>query len=204
MYPRKFVKAGDSLERRLKARGEKFLSLKDRSTVKYSGQAQWLKPPPFNYYDPSGCKFRGVWLPYTENGRVVLDRKTFGEERQMSHVKVKLADPKPWLCPPYTLGYSLGHKKWVQVLVQHIEDAGWIPNTWDSLILPEKEKRLLRSLVTSHQYSDNPRDQTQQKGKGLVVLLHGSKEFSKPFLLCLSNFQSTRFSSEAKIVSGCF
>jgi hypothetical protein len=174
IYPRKFVPIGDSLERRLKARGEKFLALKDSSVVRYSGQAEWLRPPPYDYYDPSGCKYRGVWLPYTETGRVILDRKTFGEEKRMSYIKIKLADPKPWLCPPYTLGYTLGLKQWARLLVDNIHDADWIPNTWDSLVLPEKEKLLLRSLVTSHQYSETPRDQTQQKGKGLVVLLHGT------------------------------
>ncbi|KAF2968106.1 hypothetical protein GQX73_g5410 [Xylaria multiplex] len=174
VYPRKFVPVGDSLERRLKARGEKFLALKDGSTFKYDGQAEWLKPPPYEYYDPMGCKFRGVWLPYTETGRVILDRKTFGQEQQLSHIKIKLAEPKPWLCPPYTLGFSLSRKRWAHLLVENIHDAGWIPNTWDSLVLPEKEKALLRSLVISHQYSDNPRDQTQQKGKGLVILLHGT------------------------------
>ncbi|KAJ2992188.1 hypothetical protein NUW58_g2251 [Xylaria curta] len=174
VYPRRFVPIGDSLERHLRTRGEKFLALKDSSTVRYNGPAQWLKPPPFDFYDPSGCKFRGVWLSYTETGRVVLDRKTFGEEQRMSHTKVKRADPKPWLCPPFTLGYSLGLKKWVHLLVENIHDAGWMPDAWDSLVLPDKEKRLLRSLVTSHQYPENPRDQTQQKGKGLVVLLHGT------------------------------
>ncbi|TGJ84946.1 hypothetical protein E0Z10_g3827 [Xylaria hypoxylon] len=174
IYPRKFVPVGDSLERRLKARGEKFLALKDSSTFRYDGPAEWLKPPPYDFYDPADCKFRGVWLPYTETGRVILDRKTFGQEQQLNHIKIKLAEPKPWLCPPYTLGFSLGRKRWVRLLVQNIHDAGWIPNTWDSLVLPEKEKTLLRSLVTSHQYAENPRDQTQQKGKGLVILLHGT------------------------------
>lgn len=92
----------------------------------------------------------------------------------MSQVKIKLAEPKPWLCPPQTLGFSLGRKRWVHLLVENIHDAAWIPDTWDTLVLPEKQKRLLRSLVTSHEYSDNPRDQTQQKGKGLVILLHGT------------------------------
>ncbi|KAI1422893.1 P-loop containing nucleoside triphosphate hydrolase protein [Xylaria sp. FL1777] len=174
IYPRKFALAGDSLERRLKTRGDKFLALKDSSTFRYDGLAEWLKPPPYDFYDPVDCKFRGVWLPYTEMGRVILDRKTFGEEQHMSRMNIKLAEPKPWLCPPYTLGFSLGRKRWVRLLVQNIHDPGWIPNTWDALVLPEKEKTLLRSLVTSHEYSDNPRDQMQQKGKGLVVLLHGT------------------------------
>lgn len=174
VYPRKYVPIGDSLERRLKVRGDKFLALEDGSTCRYNGQAQWLKSPGEDFYDLSDCKFRGVWLPYTETGRVILDRKTFGEEQRMSHIKIKLAEPKPWLCPPYTLGYTLGLKRWAHLLVENIESAGWVPNTWDSLVLPDKEKKLLRSLVTSHKYSENPRDQTQQKGKGLVILLHGT------------------------------
>ncbi|KAI0817273.1 P-loop containing nucleoside triphosphate hydrolase protein [Xylaria sp. FL0064] len=174
MYPRKFAPVGDSLERRLKARGEKFLALKDGSTCRYDGPAKYLKPPPYDFYDPSECKFRGVWLPYTETGRVILDRKTFGEDQRMSHVNITLAEPKPWLCPPHTLGFSVGLKQWARLLVENIHDAGWIPNTWDNLVLSEKEKTLLRSLVTSHAYSNTPRDQRQQKGKGLVVLLHGT------------------------------
>ncbi|KAI0972699.1 P-loop containing nucleoside triphosphate hydrolase protein [Xylaria arbuscula] len=174
IYPRKFALAGDSLERRLKARGEKFLSFRDRSTFRYDGLAECLKSPPHDYYDPVNSKLRGVWLPYTETGRVILDRKTFGEEQHMSYVNIKLAEPKPWLCPPYTLGYSLGRKRWVHLLVQNIHDASWIPDTWDTLVLPEREKTLLRSLVTSHVYSDNPQDQTLRKGKGLVILLHGT------------------------------
>ncbi|GAP86880.2 putative TOB3 [Rosellinia necatrix] len=174
IYPRKFVQRGDSLERHVRERGEKFLALKDKSTVKYSGPAEWHKSPPEEYYDISGCKYCGVWLPYTETGRVILDRKTFREERRMGHIGAKFADPKPWLCPPYTIGYSLGRKQWVHVLVDHIQSPGWIPNTWDRLVLPDKEKTLLRSLVSSHKYSDNPRDQSQQKGKGLVILLHGT------------------------------
>jgi hypothetical protein len=174
IYPRKFVPVGDSLERRLKVRGEKFLALKDRSTIRYNGPAEYLKSPPFEYYDPSGCRLKGVWLPYTETGRAILDRKTFVEDHKQHDIKIKLADPKPWLCPPMTLGYSLSRKTWARFLVQNIHDADWAPNTWDSLVLPEKEKLLLRSLVTSHQYSSHPRDQSQQKGKGLVVLLHGT------------------------------
>jgi 5'-deoxynucleotidase YfbR-like HD superfamily hydrolase len=174
VYPRKFAQVGDSLEQQLKVRGEQFLALKDSLTVRYNGLARWLKSPPDDYYSASDCNFRGVWLPYTETGRVILDRKTFGEENRMNRVKVKLAEPKPWLCPPFTLGYSLSHKRWIHLLVQNIQDPGWIPNTWDSLILPQKEKLLLQSLVTSHVYSDKPRDQAQQKGKGLVVLLHGT------------------------------
>ncbi|KAI1143267.1 P-loop containing nucleoside triphosphate hydrolase protein [Hypoxylon sp. FL0543] len=174
IYPRRFVKEGDSLERFLKARGETFLSLEDLSTVAYDGAAEWLKEPPFNFYAQSQCKFRGVWLPYTETGRIVLDRKTFGEEQPMGKARVKKMDPKPEHCPPFTLGYSLGRKQWCRFFVDYIRDVEWNPNAWDSLVLPEKEKHLLRALISSHAYRKKPRDSMQQKGKGLVVLLHGT------------------------------
>ncbi|KAI8961404.1 P-loop containing nucleoside triphosphate hydrolase protein [Daldinia sp. FL1419] len=174
IYPRRFVKEGDSLERRLRARGETYLSLKDLSTMAYDGAAEWLKEPPFDYYDPSRCNFRGVWLPYTETGRIVLDRKTFGEEQPLGKARVKKMDPEPTYCPPYTLGYSLGRKQWCRFFVDYIRDVEWDANAWDSLVLPDKEKHILRALISSHTYSKNPRDSMQQKGKGLVILLHGT------------------------------
>ncbi|KAI0833924.1 P-loop containing nucleoside triphosphate hydrolase protein [Hypoxylon sp. FL0890] len=174
VYPRRFVKEGDSLEQFLKTRGETFLSLKDLSTMAYDGSAEWLKEPPFDFYDQSRCKFRGVWLPYTETGRIVLDRKTFGEEQPMGKARVKKMDPEPVHCPPFTLGYSLGRKQWCRFFVDYIRDVEWNPNAWDSLVLPDKEKHLLRALISSHTYAKKPRDSMQQKGKGLVVLLHGT------------------------------
>ncbi|KAI1082904.1 P-loop containing nucleoside triphosphate hydrolase protein [Whalleya microplaca] len=174
IYPRRFAKEGESLERRLQTRGEKFLSLKDMSTVTYGGPAEWLKKPPFEFYDPNAFKFLGVWLPYSETGRVVLDRKTFGEEEIMAKTPVTKMDPEPLYCPPYTHGYSLSRKNWCRFFVDKIDDIKWNPQAWESLILPDKEKDLLRALVSKHQFSENPRDAMQQKGKGLVILLHGT------------------------------
>ncbi|KAI0176477.1 P-loop containing nucleoside triphosphate hydrolase protein [Hypoxylon sp. FL1284] len=174
VFPRTFVDEGESLERRLKARGEKFLSLKNMATVAYEGDAEWLREPPYTYYDPSSCNFRGVWLPFTESGRVILDRKTFAEEQPLGKSKVKMMEPNPVLCPPYTLGYSLSRKTWCRFLTANIRDVEWDPSAWESLILPNKEKRLLKALISSHNYSKAPRDFMQQKGKGLVVLLHGT------------------------------
>ncbi|OTB05995.1 hypothetical protein M426DRAFT_55898 [Hypoxylon sp. CI-4A] len=174
IFPRRFVPVDGSLERRLRERGELFLSLKDASTKAYDGAAEWLKEPPFDFYDPSRCKFRGVWLPYTETGRIVLDRKTFGEEQPLGKARVNRMDPEPVHCPPFTLGYSLGRKQWCRFFVDNIRDVDWNPNAWESLVLPDKEKHLLRALITSHNYAKNPRDSMQQKGKGLVLLLHGT------------------------------
>lgn len=175
IFPRSLIDEGESLEHRLRARGEKFLALKDMSTVAYDGgEAEWLKEPPYEFYNPLRNHFRGVWLPYTETGRCVLDRKTFAEEQPLGISKVNQQEPDPVHCPPYTLGYSLVRKNWCRFFVDYIRDVEWNPSVWDSLVLPDKEKHLLQALISSHNYSMAPLDVMQQKGKGLVVLLHGT------------------------------
>ena len=50
----------------------------------------------------------------------------------------------------------------------------WKPNAWESLLLPNAQKRILRALVENHLFPDDARNEDMQKGKGLVLLLHGS------------------------------
>jgi SpoVK/Ycf46/Vps4 family AAA+-type ATPase len=40
--------------------------------------------------------------------------------------------------------------------------------------MDNKKLSLLKALVSAHQLPENPRDQMLQKGKGLVILLHGA------------------------------
>lgn len=109
-----------------------------------------------------------------ETGRVVLDRKTFQEEQYLSQVAIKKAELELLLCPPYAVGYSLSRKEWCRFFVDRLNNVEWKPNIWDSLILSRTQKTVLQALVTSHSFPDNARDQPEQKGKGLVILLHGS------------------------------
>lgn len=84
-------------------------------------------------------------------------------------------DNDPSLCPPFSLGYSPSLKKWARFYVDRIEPAGWNEKALDALVLPDARKKMVRSLVGSHQFQrNNARDQSGSKGKGLVVLLHGA------------------------------
>lgn len=105
---------------------------------------------------------------------MILDRKTFQEDQYSNQVGIKVAEPEPLLCPPYAVGYSLNRKDWCHFLVDNISAIKWKESVWDSLILNDEHKLILRGLVTSHSYPDNPRNQPEQKGKGLVILLHGT------------------------------
>jgi hypothetical protein len=109
---------------------------------------------------------------HQETGRIVLDRKTFEEDNFHSHIKIEeQEEPELILCPPYSVGYSLDRKEWCRYLVDNLEEVVWKEDAWSSLILDEGQKSILKALVTSHRYPENSRNQPEQKGKGLVILL---------------------------------
>jgi hypothetical protein len=109
---------------------------------------------------------------------VVLDQRTFKEENYSEVVSVSPADvnekSKRMLCPPYTYGFSLARKDWCRFYIDNISDVDWNRSALDGLILPEERKSVLEALVFSHAFPNRVRDEMKQKGKGLVVLLHGS------------------------------
>ena len=117
-----------------------------------------------------------------ETGRVILDRKTFQEENHLEHVSIQSPSPTgeddeglmPLLCPPFTYGYSLARKEWCKFYVDGITEVKWKPDAFDELMLGHRQKQVLHALVSSHLFPANARDQMQQKGKGLVLLLHGT------------------------------
>ena len=78
------------------------------------------------------------------------------------------------LCPPFTIGYALDRKVWCRLFVDLLEPIQWRPSPMDDLILPDKQKKVLRALVGSHVFPNQARDEWGLKGKGLVILLHGT------------------------------
>jgi hypothetical protein len=108
----------------------------------------------------------------------VLDRKTFREENYQEQVSIRTSasdeDADPLLCPPYVMGYSLARKEWCRFFVDFIREVEWKKDAFESLIMSDNQKLVLQALVSSHAYPTNARDHTQQKGKGLVMLLHGT------------------------------
>ncbi len=97
------------------------------------------------------------------------------EETYLEKVEVKEGgNVEPLLCPPFALGYSPTRKEWCRYYIDSISEIEWKPDPWKSLLLETKQKRVLKALVESHIFPENPRDQAEQKGKGLVILLHGS------------------------------
>ncbi|KAI0437025.1 P-loop containing nucleoside triphosphate hydrolase protein [Xylaria telfairii] len=173
IFPRKYVPI-DDLEEKLKERGKRFLDLRGCSVQAYDGLAQYLKDPPWSFWDYDMAKAQAIWLPYTETGRVVLDKATFQEDYSSKTPRITKAKAELMFCPPFAIGYSLAKKEWCRFLVENLRPVQWKPDAWEKLILEEEQKLVLQALVTSHSYPENARDQPEQKGKGLVILLHGT------------------------------
>lgn len=72
------------------------------------------------------------------------------------------------------MGYSLSRKTWCKFLIDNTSEVRWKPDVWERLILSAEQKEVLEALVSSHHFPANARDQPEQKGKGLVILLHGT------------------------------
>lgn len=64
--------------------------------------------------------------------------------------------------------------EWCRFYITNISEVEWTSNSLDSLILPDDQKKILRASVSSHESTPISSNQSQQKGKGLVVLLYGS------------------------------
>lgn len=96
-------------------------------------------------------------------------------ENQSSHTARFWPLDDPLLSPPHVPGFFLSLKRWCYFYIDMLEDIQWIPNPFDNLLLSDDPRKVIRSLVGSHQYPETgARDQQELKGKGLVVLLHGT------------------------------
>ncbi|KAK0649225.1 P-loop containing nucleoside triphosphate hydrolase protein, partial [Cercophora newfieldiana] len=175
IYPLAFwVGEHVQLRKKLEDRGSTFLSVAQGAHFKYySGAAEYLQPSPSGYL-LSGPDSVGEWRPFTEIGRVIVDRSAFEVEigAKINHIKPTDA-PDPVTCPPYVIGYSPRQKTWCRYFVDNLSEIEWKADPWDSLLLQDRHKRALKVLVESQPLPENPYDEEQQKGKGLVVLLHG-------------------------------
>jgi len=118
-----------------------------------------------------------------EIGRVVVDRKTFQEENHLEQVAIHPRHGggdndddrfNTMQCPPFVYGFSLARKEWCKLYIDQIQPVEWKQNLFKSLVIGESQKLLFQALVSSHTFLDKSSDQVQQKGSGLVILLHGT------------------------------
>ena len=79
------------------------------------------------------------------------------------------------IASPVVLGFAFSEKLWLEFTVSGINEIEWNEGAFDSLVLPDNQKSIVKALVESHtfQASRNIDDVIQGKGRGLVAVLHG-------------------------------
>ncbi len=122
-----------------------------------------------------------------ENGDYqVVEVKSDNEEEEITPKKKldslaqrskedSFTDDELLIASPVVLGFTFSEKLWLEFTVSGIYDVEWNEGAYDSLVLPENHKSIVKSLVTSHKFSaaKNIDDVISGKGKGLVAVLHG-------------------------------
>ncbi|KAI0126527.1 P-loop containing nucleoside triphosphate hydrolase protein [Xylariales sp. AK1849] len=124
-------------------------------------------------------------------GRIILDPKTFIEERTDEDIKIieqRDVSHNPITSEEYilahfrTAGFSLSEKCWGWFHIDSIKEVDFDDGAFDALMLPSKQKRLIRALTTrTISSSDGFDDLIQGKGKGCIFLLHGEPGIGKTF-----------------------
>ncbi|KZV98726.1 P-loop containing nucleoside triphosphate hydrolase protein [Exidia glandulosa HHB12029] len=85
-----------------------------------------------------------------------------------------LTDDHLLLASPLLYGFSLGDKLWLEFNVEHVKTFKWNDEAFERLVLPPKQKNLVKSLVESHKANThNFDDFVEGKGKGLIINLFG-------------------------------
>ncbi|KAL9074861.1 MAG: hypothetical protein Q9161_001999 [Pseudevernia consocians] len=79
------------------------------------------------------------------------------------------------IASPVVLGFAFSEKLWLEFSVSGINEIDWNEGAFDSLVLPDNQKAIVKALVESHTFeaSRNIDDVIQGKGRGLVAVLHG-------------------------------
>lgn len=79
------------------------------------------------------------------------------------------------IASPVVLGFAFGEKLWLEFTVSGISDVVFNEDAFDSLVLPEAQKSIVKALVSSHAFhpSKSIDDIISGKGRGLCCVLHG-------------------------------
>lgn len=102
-----------------------------------------------------------------------LDAEVDGDDKTANCTE--FSEEELLIASPVVLGFAFSEKLWLEFSVSGIADIEWDEGAFDSLVLPDNQKAIVKALVESHTHhaAHNIDDVIQGKGKGLVAVLHG-------------------------------
>lgn len=104
---------------------------------------------------------------------------SFSQESKLSDRKQDtinaFSEEELLIASPVVLGFAFSEKLWLEFTVSGISEVIFNEKAFDSLVLPDNHKSIVKALVSSHAFhpSRSIDDIISGKGKGLVAVLHG-------------------------------
>lgn len=122
-----------------------------------------------------------VEVPVDEDGNEIQTEKLdklseeSGEADGTTKTKQEFTEEELLIASPVVLGFAFSEKRWMEFSLSGVRDIEWNEGAFESLVLPENQKSIVKALVSSHKFhaAETIDDVVQGKGKGLVFVLHG-------------------------------
>ncbi|KEF52040.1 uncharacterized protein A1O9_12030 [Exophiala aquamarina CBS 119918] len=169
VYPLKF--AEPALREQLRTRGETFW------------KCRFCRPMSY-HEDTSSDRFS------THGERYMVDMKTYQtihasnialksamSEFKMTEEEMETNEPPDeqfkYVVPLTMKGFNLRRKKWLDLKVDQISDVQWNKTAFKSLVVESRTKDLIQALVSKQLSIERSTDLIEDKGNGLLLLLHG-------------------------------
>ena len=142
----------------------------DRNTPTSSEEAGGREHRKFKVVKVDG---RAQVVEFDPNDEVNLaqkDRIEESEDKQRAFTEEELL-----ISSPVVLGFAFSEKLWLELTVSGISDVVFNDQAFDSLVLPDTQKSIVKALVSSHAFhpSKSIDDIISGKGRGLCCVLHG-------------------------------
>ncbi|KAL3481494.1 P-loop containing nucleoside triphosphate hydrolase protein [Aspergillus californicus] len=155
------------MQARLLRRGSAFWQCRDRRSVSYSPARPGLQARTSNpRYMIDAMTYQHVHSTSEMTGRDYLPEDTQTAETP--------PDEQSQLQLPATIpGFGFHDKKWMSLSVEGIREIEWNAEAFKHLVLKSTKKELIEALVAKHNAASGSSDVIEDKGNGLILLLHG-------------------------------
>ncbi|KAI0854552.1 P-loop containing nucleoside triphosphate hydrolase protein [Xylaria cubensis] len=144
--------------------------------VTSSKRVDYTGSMPSNHCNCSVCskKYAGLESYPEENSRNICpnDRWANIPVKQMFDQE-NMAQDLLTFCPAKVWAFSLKHKSWQSVEIERLRDVVHMKDPFKKLVLNEEHKRVVESMVDASIERSGFSDIVKDKGRGLVILLHG-------------------------------
>ncbi|KAM5351088.1 hypothetical protein ACJ41O_003811 [Fusarium nematophilum] len=117
--------------------------------------------------------------PYNEYWTAVQMGRATRENIPMDGSEPK--EPEIYLFPTKIPGFDLRRKKWTDLEIDQIRDVTWNEGAFSNLVADPETKELILALVTNQLDAEKGTDLIDNKGNGLIMLLHGPPGTGKTF-----------------------